>query len=279
MITHMPCCVAMADAPKTYMRFVAVGDSFTEGLDDPSPDGTFRGWADRFAEILAESNPGVEYANLAVRGRKVHEIVEAQVPAALAMRPDLVSLAGGINDVLRPSVDVETVAQEMRNGVQNIRAAGADVLLTCFGDPSRRSFLLGRVAARLGAYRQHLLHIAEDYDCYVMDFWGVPIFDDARFWAADRLHLSPSGHNLVARNAAEVLRLGDSSWRTPPPPSPGIPWLQRRRADYVWASEHLGPWLTRRLRGGSSGEDVEPKRPELFPVVANTHRRGNIPRP
>ena len=275
MIKHMSCCVAMADVRKEYTRFVAIGDSFTEGLDDPysdgtEPEGTFRGWADRFAEILAAGNPDLEYANLAVRGRKVHEIVEDQVPAALAMRPDLVSLAGGINDVLRPSVDIETVAQVMCDGVQTIRATGADVLLTCFGDPSRRSFLLGRVAARLGAYRHHLLQIAKDYDCYVMDFWGVPIFDDARFWAADRLHLSPAGHTLVAHNAAEVLLSGDASWRTPAPPSPGVPWLQRRRADVVWASEYLGPWLTRRLRGGSSGEDVEPKRPRLSPVVANT---------
>lgn len=272
----VPPCGVMAGLPRTYRRFVAIGDSFTEGLDDPYPNGTLRGWADRFAEILAETNPGLEYANLAVRGRKVREIVDHQVPAALAMHPDLVSLAGGINDVLRPSVDVDDVAALMRNGVETIRASGADVLLTCFGDPSRRSFLLGRVAARLGAYRHHVLSIAKDHDCFVMDFWGVPIFDDARFWAADRLHLSPAGHALVAHNAADALQIGDSAWRTPPPPEPPMPWLQRRREDGAWVAEYLGPWLTRRLRGGSSGEGVEPKRPTLSPVKSTSSTPHNM---
>ena len=94
--------------------FVALGDSFTEGLDDPyladdqstpvgpaagKGAGDFRGWADRLAEYLAESHaPRLRYANLAIRGRRIDQVVEEQVPMALEMKPDLVSFAAGVND-------------------------------------------------------------------------------------------------------------------------------------------------------------------------------------
>jgi lysophospholipase L1-like esterase len=65
--------------------FVAIGDSFTEGLNDAAPGGGFRGWADRLAGLLAAEYPGLRYANLAVRGKLLRQIVAEQVPAAAAM--------------------------------------------------------------------------------------------------------------------------------------------------------------------------------------------------
>ena len=71
---------------------VALADSFSEGVGDPWPDGrTCRGWADRLAEILAAQTPGLRYANLAIRGKTLAEVLGDQVPAAVAMRPDLVT--------------------------------------------------------------------------------------------------------------------------------------------------------------------------------------------
>src|SRR5579875_2532740 len=86
-------------------KFVALGDSFTEGLEDPDPRGGYRGWADRFAEMLAITHPGLRYANLAVRGKMLGEVVTDQLPVALTMAPALVSVAAGGNDLLRPSAD------------------------------------------------------------------------------------------------------------------------------------------------------------------------------
>ena len=49
-----------------FLRYVAIGDSTTEGLEDPYPDGSgYRGWADRLAERMAQASPGLLYANLA----------------------------------------------------------------------------------------------------------------------------------------------------------------------------------------------------------------------
>src|SRR5512142_2623698 len=89
-----------------WRNFVAMGDSFTEGLDDPYPDGTYRGWADLVAARLAvESGPDFRYANLAIRGKVLDQLVDEQLDPTLAMRPDLISVAAGGNDVLRPVLD------------------------------------------------------------------------------------------------------------------------------------------------------------------------------
>src|ERR1700691_744213 len=97
--------------PPGEASFVAIGDSFTEGLNDAAPGGGFRGWADRLAVLLAAGYPGFRYANLAVRGKLLREIVAEQVPAAAALAPGLVSLGGGGNDILRPGVDADNLAE------------------------------------------------------------------------------------------------------------------------------------------------------------------------
>ena len=172
--------------------FVALGDSFTEGLDDgPRWDGRHRGWADRLAEILAEVNPnrGIWYANLAVRGRLIGQILEEQIPRAIDLRPQLVSLGAGINDALRRSYDLNVTVTALENSVRVLNESGAHVLLFAFGDPSRRTRVLGTIAHRLAQYRDATLAIAEAYDCSVVDFWGVATYDDERMWSNDRLHL------------------------------------------------------------------------------------------
>ena len=100
-----------------WQRYVAVGDSFTEGIGDIGPDGVPRGWADRFAEELAVRNPDLQYANLAVRGRRMRSIVAEQLPAALRAEPDLISLVGGVNDVLRPTWSLLAVSDALEGGV------------------------------------------------------------------------------------------------------------------------------------------------------------------
>src|SRR5450756_2886692 len=97
--------------PPGETSFVALGDSFTEGLSDPVPGGGYRGWADRFAGQLAAEYPGLRYANLAVQGKVLREIVAEQVPAAVSMSPGLVSIAGGGNDILRPGADLDTLGE------------------------------------------------------------------------------------------------------------------------------------------------------------------------
>src|SRR5699024_4871453 len=109
--------------------YVALGDSFTEGLNDPRPDGTFRGWADRLAEILARGRPEFRYANLALRGKMLTEILDEQLPVALDIAPDLVTICAGGNDIIIPGVDVDTVATRVEQGIEALRESGIEVLI------------------------------------------------------------------------------------------------------------------------------------------------------
>ena len=245
-------------------RFVAIGDSFTEGLDDDLRfDGRHRGWADRVAQLLPHVQ-GVDetaYANLAVRGRLTRQVLQEQVPAAIALDADMVSFGAGVNDALRRSFDLDAVATDIEQGVRGLRESGARVLVFSFGDPARRSGVLGRISGRLAGLRSATIEIARTYGCFLVDFWGVAHYDDERLWSPDRLHLSAEGHELTARAVLDAWGLGDASWRSPQgdPPRPG--WWERRGQDVRWAGQHAGPWLGRRARGISSGAGIEPKDP------------------
>lgn len=254
-----------AAAPRSWGRYVAVGDSFTEGLaDEMDARGRHRGWADRVASVLAERNPDFQYANLAVRGRLVGEVAREQVPAAIALEPDLVSFAAGVNDALRRDFDLRATSTAVERSVRALRANGCDVLVFAFGDPARRSSLMGLVQDRLRRYNRAVRAICEHYGCYLVDFWDVAAFDEDRFWDDDRLHLSPSGHALAAACALDALGIGDDSWRTPMPRS-YVSTAQRVASHVRWAGAYLSPWLLRRIQGRSSGDDIEPKYPDLTP--------------
>ncbi len=244
-----------------WRRYVAIGDSFTEGLEDPGTAGRHRGWADRVAERLAGTTPDFEYANLAIRGRLIAPILTEQLPAAVAMEPDLISIAGGVNDVLRPRWSLAPMVRAWDEGLALARSGGATVVIVTFGQPSHRSRALGTVEARLRDYREALLGLARTHACTVVDFWYASVFDDPRFWAPDRLHLGPVGHERVAAAVLESLGFATPDWLAPLPDEDAASAAARLRADAAWLGGHLMPWVGRRLVGRSSGDGITPKRP------------------
>lgn len=256
--------------------FVALGDSFTEGLDDLAADRSgYWGWADRFAQRLntqrlAAQQPGLRYANLAVRGKLLSEVAAEQIPRAIAMGPDLVSMAGGGNDMLRPRTDPDTLAESFDEAVRTLLMSGCRVLVFTGFDP--RFPVLRLIRGKVAAYNMHLRAIADRHQCDVVDLWSMNVLRDPRAWSADRLHLSPDGHRRVALRTCEVMGVPvDEDWRQPWPAqgvtaSRYVSWLAARRMDARWARVHAAPWVSRRLRGASSGDDVLPKRPELLPL-------------
>jgi lysophospholipase L1-like esterase len=278
----------MPDTPPDIGSFVALGDSFSEGVGDPYPDGTgyggpgYRGWADRFAERLAADRPDLRYANLAVRGRMVGQVVAEQVPRAVAMAPDLVSIAAGGNDLLRPRADPDALAQTFDAAIAQLRAASREVLVFTGFDP--HAFPLIRlIRGKVAAYNMHLRVIAERRGCRLVDLWSMRVLGDPREWSADRLHLGPDGHRRVALRTCEVMGVTvEGDWREPLPPPVSAPrpeavrsqaalsqaaaWFAARRVDARWAREYAVPWFGRRLRGVSSGDGLAPKRPELLPL-------------
>jgi lysophospholipase L1-like esterase len=238
--------------------FVALGDSFTEGVGDPYPDGTHRGWADRFACQLAESAPGITYANLAIRGKVLGQVVAEQVPIAVRMAPDLVSIAAGGNDLLRPGSDPDALAAVFEEAVSALRAAGSQVMLFTGFDPGGFP-LLRLIRGKTAAYNAQLRAVARRHDCLHVDLWSMRVLADPREWSEDRLHLAPDGYRRVALRACEVAGIPvTEDWRQPLGPDPaGTPrWASARRHDIQWARTYAAPWLGRRLRGVSSGDGI-----------------------
>ena len=263
---------AEAGQPPTWTRFVALGDSFTEGLwDQPVADGPCRGWADMLASTLstrrvAAGEEPLEYANLAVRGRLLHPILSDQLPRALDLQPDLVSLVGGGNNMLRPATDVDAMARELERAVIRATHAGAHVLLAT-GMDAADSLLVRRTRNRTALFNAHVWSIARRHDASVLDLWGIRSLRDWRMWAPDRIHLTTEGHTRVAQAALVALGLppDNPDWDDPLTPLPPAPRLQQARDDAQWVREHLYPWATRRLRR-QNGDERLPKRPDLAPV-------------
>ncbi len=246
-----------------WRRYVALGDSLTEGLEDRDDDGLPIGWADRLAQHLADrAGEGVQYANLAIRGRLLRPILAEQVEPALALAPDLVSLWGGGNDILRPDADPDAMATAVEEVVVRFRDAGADVLLG-LGVDAKDSPVIGLTRGRTAIYNLNLVGIARRHGAHVLNSWDMRSLRDWRMWHEDRLHLNAAGHARVAQAALVGLGLEPDSpdWDTPLPARP--PMSRREELDWnlSWVREHLAPWLGRRIRRTSSGAGRVAKQP------------------
>lgn len=252
-----------------WKSWMAIGDSFTEGLSDAAPDGTYVGWADRLAAVLAAEDPDFHYANLALRGKMMRGIMAEQVPFVLQEKPDLVTLCGGGNDIVTPGTDVDEVATMFEQAVAEITGAGCQLVIFTGPDPKPQP-LVRRVRGKVAIYNGHLRAIAERHGAVLVDLWGMDVLRDRRAWSEDRLHFSTEGHRRIALRAAEVLGLpvgGD--WREPWPPAIPTPWLRGRQDDLVWTRMHLLPWVRRQIRGTSAGDGLQPKRPALQPFLTD----------
>ncbi|MCA1943502.1 MAG: SGNH/GDSL hydrolase family protein [Yonghaparkia sp.] len=247
-----------------WSRYVAIGDSFTEGIGDPEPQspGGHRGWADRVAEVLAERTDDFAYANLAIRGRLLQQIADEQVDAALALRPDLITISGGGNDIIRPGTDPDRVAELFDDTIRRLRSDGATVVM--FNGPDiGMTPVLRRVRGKVAIYNENLRAVAARHDAIVADMWALRQLQNPQMWAPDRLHFSPLGHHTIAIAVLQALGVDHDLEPLHPEPLPERSWRAARVDDIGWAREYLVPWVVRRIRHQSSGDTVKPKRPSI----------------
>jgi lysophospholipase L1-like esterase len=239
---------------------VCVGDSFTEGVGDEDPlfPNGVRGWADRAAEQLAALDPDFRYANLAVRGKLLRQVLVEQVEPALALRPTLVTLFAGGNDLLRPAVDIDALVDSYEDAVARFADTGAQVVVFTVADG-----LFRRIRGRVAIYNELVRIMAARHNALVADMFALRQLRDARMWAPDRLHLNPLGHNDVAAAFLDTLGVEHKLRPTVLGTAPVLTPRQRRAANLQWSREHLVPWVQRRIRGVSSGDTIHPKRPDL----------------
>lgn len=260
-----------------WRRYVALGDSFTEGIGDPDPSapGGFRGWADRVAEELGRGVDDFSYANLAIRGRLYREIIDEQLEPAIALHPDLVTLSAGGNDVLRLG-DPDHIAADLDDAVGDLAATGATVVLFTAADVGSTP-VLNLIRGREAIYNENMRTVAARHGAIVVDLWALRTLTHQSMWAEDRLHFSPLGHQTVAIDVLDTLGIDHALHAAHPDDPPQRTWRAARQEDLQWARTHLGPWVMRRVRGRSSGDDLAPKRPEASPVFGRPMPTGSAP--
>lgn len=241
-------------APVRWHRVVALGDSLTEGLCDPDPDGALRGWVDRLAMLLAGAGT-MSYANLAVRSRRVDDLAERQLAQARRLRPELVTILIGSNDLVKLRPDIPALAARVEEAVLRLRADGADVLLVTPFLPSRPE---SRPLARAFAgFATALSGVAARTGALLLDTDLIPELGRRENWADDLVHLSPAGHRLLAYRAASLLGVAHADELA------GLDETFHAAANQLprreWWRRHALPWLWRRARGRSAGDGLGPK--------------------
>jgi lysophospholipase L1-like esterase len=212
------------------------------------------------AEVLAESTKDFAYANLAIRGRLLQQIIDEQIEPALELGPDLITISAGGNDIIRPGTDPDEIASRVDGAIERLRSNGATVVL--FNGPDiGMTPVLNRSRGKVAIYNENLRTIAQRHDAIIADMWPMSELKDPRMWAPDRLHFSPVGHHTIARMVLASLNVENDLEPYAPEPLPHVSWRQARVEDAKWGREHLVPWVLRRIRHQSSGDNVTPKRP------------------
>lgn len=243
--------------------FVALGDSFTEGVGDANPGypNGVRGWADRVAKHLAKHDPEWRYVNLAIRSKRLHQIVSEQLPVALELRPALVSFFAGGNDLLDVGTDPRQVVRQYAESLSKLTATGARVIMFTSYD-LRVSRLLEPFRPRNNLFNEGIRAIARESGATLVDHQTMGSYADPRLWSPDRIHMSKAGHKLMAATVLDAL---------------GVPWgfdledldpyeSQGRWEEWVGASrfwrEHALPLIGRKLRRVTLGDTLTPKWPD-----------------
>ncbi len=244
---------------------MAIGDSSTEGLEDPDGHGGYRGWADRLAEHIANAQESpLEYANLAIRGLRLQEIRTTQFDAALALEPDLMTIFGGVNDTLAVRCDFNSMRSDLVAMFSEARERGITVMTFTVVDPGKINRFGRQLRGRVFMLNELIREIAGRFGVLLVDFQHYAIAEDPRLWFEDRLHGNALGHQLMA--AALAWRLGlegfDESWASTLSDEPTkLKVREQIGGDIDWAVRYLAPWVGKGIRRTRHGYGIERKRP------------------
>ncbi|WP_166355484.1 SGNH/GDSL hydrolase family protein [Phytoactinopolyspora limicola] len=247
------------------MRLVTIGDSFSEGVGDEQADGTLRGWADLVASGLAAARDApIEYANLAIRGNLMTAIVAEQLEPALALKPTVLTLNGGGNDILRPRADLDRIGVLTAHVITRCLASGVHPVVLSAANPTP-NLPMGRRMQRLGDQLTSLAgQLTTSRGATFVNVWADTELTRPEYWHHDRLHLNATGHRRVAGHVLNALGAScPELWMSPLEASAPPPGLRDNVAYY---GQYVLPWIRRRLTRRSSGDGRVAKYAQWRPV-------------
>ena len=243
----------------TFNRFIALGDSMTEGMCDEIIDGKYRGWADRVADSLAKESAGFTYVNLAIRGKLLHQVIDGQIPEAAKLvtgSDTLISFHAGANDVLRPNYQAAEAFAKYERGVRDLTSTGATLIVFTVVDRVEGE---GKTAKlwheRFSAFNVNVRNVAHKYGATIIEADDAKWLADLRFLAVDRLHSNSDGHWRLSQAVLEKLGKNfDPAWKIPLPPAQEKSKARKTAEKTRWIITFVIPWIWRRVRGKSSGD-------------------------
>ena len=251
--------------PLSFQRYVALGDSSTLGVDDPAGADGYRGWSQRLAERIASAQGGLLYANLAVYGLTTAQVLERQLEAALALRPNLATVFCGTNDVTGWRFDAESVGTDIEHMQRALVASGATVVTFTLPDLTPVMPLARLIAPRIAALNHAIIRASQATGAILVDFAAQSVATDSRLWSEDRIHANAAGHARIAEALANALQLPGSNadWMQLLPTRPTPTRRQRWASELRWMRRHLLPWIIQGLWSRPSATARGPKQPDL----------------
>lgn len=256
-----------------FTRFIALGDSMTEGMNDEIIDGQYRGWADRVADQLSKEVESFTYANFAIRGKLLRQVVEDQIPEAIKFidgKQTLVSFHAGANDVLRPNYDPNLSLPQYELGVKKLTDAGATVMIFTVIDKVEGNGKMAQIwHQRFSDFNKNVRMVAQKYPTILFEGKDAQFLNTQSFLSFDRLHMNSEGHRRLSHAVLEGLGYEfDKSWRIPLPVGEKKGKLLKFFYNFIWVLTFLLPWIWRRLRGKSSGDGRVSKQSQPIPWPA-----------
>lgn len=235
-------------------------------MRDEKEFGQYRGWADRVADVMSEYHPDFTYANLAIRGKLVRQVLDEQIEAAIAQvtgPQTLISFHAGANDVIRPRYKADIVLPLYADAVRRLATSGATIMLFTVLEKTGNT---GKAAEmweqRFSEFNRNVRAVGQEVGAIIADANEEVAFSDRRFLAFDRLHLNAMGQERVAQAILELIDLPfDARWRDPLPPVKQQPQIVRALLTSLWFIAFALPWMWRRARGKSSGDGRNCKYP------------------
>jgi len=186
------------------IRLTVLGDSFVEGRGDPAPGGGYHGWVPAFAAHVGLDPAAVR--NLGTYQATTQDVVDRQLPKALAGKPPLIGVIAGVNDLVQ-DWDPARFRRNLHTIFSSLGGMDTTVFTASYPDiPANlpvpdgfRRLLRGRFAEANAA----LAEVITVTGTLCLDIAGQPEWARRAMWSADGLHPSPLGHRRFAESMAE----------------------------------------------------------------------------
>ncbi len=192
-----------------WKRFVAMGDSVTSGVGDDVDGIHCFSWAYHLAKELGEDNTEFSYNNIAVKGQTAREIRQTQLEQCLAMKPDLVSVMGGGNDVLTNSWNAATFEREFKEIFSALSKTGITIISSTVPDFPRLESLPASHAeymrGQIQELNQLIRKICSQHDVPYAELWHAPFTMNVSTWSRDGIHPNSIGYQQLAHAMKQVL--------------------------------------------------------------------------